>query len=165
VKTADVVIENLRPHAKAALGLSYEETRKHNANIICIAVSAFGQDGPYAGRPGVDPMAQALSGFMSFTGERDGGPLKTGPAIADATCANLVAFAAMMGLWVRAQQGIGQQIEVCLLDGMIHVQPTQLGQLFLLNYLQPRVGNASAFTAPSMTSRRFFLIRRCRRAP
>ena len=148
VKTADVVIENLRPHAKAALGLSYEETRKHNANIICIAVSAIGQEGPYAGRPGVDPMAQALSGFMSFTGERDGGPLKAGPAIADATCANLVAFAAMMGLWVRAQQGIGQQIEVCLLDGMLHVQPTQLGQLFLLNYMHPRVGNTSAFTAP-----------------
>jgi crotonobetainyl-CoA:carnitine CoA-transferase CaiB-like acyl-CoA transferase len=54
----------------------------------------------------------------------------------------------MVGLWVREQQGIGQQIEVCLIDGLIHVQPTQAGQFFLRNYIQPRVGNASPFYAP-----------------
>ena len=148
VRTADVVIDNLRPQAKAKLGVGYEETRSHNATIICISVSAFGQDGPYAGRPGIDPLAQALTGFMSVTGERDRGPLKAGPAIADATCANLVAFAAMLGLWTREQQGIGQQIEVCLVDGLIHVQPAQVGQFFLTDYVQPRVGNASPFYAP-----------------
>jgi crotonobetainyl-CoA:carnitine CoA-transferase CaiB-like acyl-CoA transferase len=88
---------------------------------------------------------------MSVTGDKDGPPLKAGPAIADATCANLVAFAAMVGLWVREQQGIGQQIEVCLMDGLIHVQPTQVGQFFLKNYIQPRVGNASPFYAPCGT--------------
>ena len=148
VRTADIIIDNLRPQAKAKLGISYEETCKYNPEIICISVSAFGQDGPYAGRPGIDPLAQALTGFMSVTGEREGKPLKAGPAIADATCANLVAFSAMVGLWVREQQGIGQQIEVCLADGLIHVQPTQVGQFFLMNYVQPRVGNASAFYAP-----------------
>ena len=153
VRTADVVIDNLRPQAKAKLGVSYEETRAHNATIICISVSAFGQDGPYAGRPGIDPLAQALTGFMSVTGERGRGPLKAGPAIADATCANLVAFAAMLGLWTREQQGIGQQIEVCLVDGLIHVQPSQVGQFFLTDYVQPRVGNASPFYAPYGTFR------------
>ena len=153
VRTADVVIDNLRPQAKAKLGVGYEETRAHNATIICISVSAFGQDGPYAGRPGIDPLAQALTGFMSVTGERDRGPLKAGPAIADATCANLVAFAAMLGLWTREQQGIGQQIEVCLVDGLIHVQPAQVGQFFLTDYVQPRVGNASPFYAPYGTFR------------
>ena len=148
VRTADLIIDNLRPQAKAKLGISYEETCKYNPKIICISVSAFGQDGPYAGRPGIDPLAQALTGFMSVTGEKDGKPLKAGPAIADATCANLVAFSAMVGLWVREQQGIGQQIEVCLVDGLIHVQPAQIGQFFLLNYIQPRVGNASPFYAP-----------------
>lgn len=153
VRTADVVIDNLRPQAKAKLGVGYEETRAHNATIICISVSAFGQDGPYAGRPGIDPLAQALTGFMSVTGERGRGPLKAGPAIADATCANLVAFAAMLGLWTREQQGIGQQIEVCLVDGLIHVQPAQVGQFFLTDYVQPRVGNASPFYAPYGTFR------------
>lgn len=148
VRTADIIVDNLRPQAKAKLGIGYEETRAHNPKIVCISVSAFGQEGPYAGRPGVDPLAQALSGLMSVTGEKDGKPLRTGAAVADATCANLVAFAAMVGLWVREQQGIGQQIEVCLLDGLIHIQPSQVGQFFLLNYMQPRAGNASPFAAP-----------------
>lgn len=148
VRTADIIIDNLRPQAKAKLGVTYEENCKYNPKIICISVSAFGQSGPYAGRPGIDPLAQALSGLMSVTGEKDGKPLKAGPAIADATCANLVAFAAMVGLWTREQQGIGQQIEVCLLDGQIHIQPSQVGQFFLCNYVQPRVGNASPFYAP-----------------
>jgi crotonobetainyl-CoA:carnitine CoA-transferase CaiB-like acyl-CoA transferase len=148
VRTADIIVDNLRPQAKAKLGITYDETCKYNPKIICISVSAFGQSGPYAGRPGIDPLAQALSGFMSVTGEKGGKPLKAGPAIADATCANLVAFSAMVGLWVREQQGIGQQIEVCLVDGLIHVQPTQVGQFFLNNYVQPRVGNASPFYAP-----------------
>ncbi len=148
VRTADIIVDNLRPQAKAKLGITYEENCKYNPKIICISVSAFGQDGPYGGRPGIDPLAQALTGFMSVTGERDGKPLKAGPAIADATCANLVAFSAMVGLWTREQQGIGQQIEACLMDGLIHVQPSQVGQFFLMNYVQPRVGNASAFYAP-----------------
>ncbi|MGE0679557.1 MAG: CaiB/BaiF CoA transferase family protein [Candidatus Binatia bacterium] len=148
VRTADIIIDNLRPQAKAKLGVTYEENCKHNPKIICISVSAFGQSGPYAGRPGIDPLAQALSGLMGVTGEKDGKPLKAGPAIADATCANLVAFSAMVGLWTREQQGIGQQIEVCLLDGQIHIQPSQVGQFFLCNYVQPRVGNASPFYAP-----------------
>lgn len=148
VRTADIIVDNLRPQAKAKLGITYAENCQYNPKIICISVSAFGQDGPYAGRPGIDPLAQALTGFMSVTGERDGKPLKAGPAIADATCANLVAFSAMVGLWTREQQGIGQQIEVCLMDGLIHVQPSQVGQFFLMNYVQPRVGNASPFYAP-----------------
>ncbi len=148
VRTADIIVDNLRPQAKAKLGITYEENCKYNPKIICISVSAFGQDGPYAGRPGIDPLAQALTGFMSVTGDKGGKPLKAGPAIADAPCANLVAFSAMVGLWVREQQGIGQQIEVCLVDGLIHVQPSQVGQFFLCNYVQPRVGNASAFYAP-----------------
>ncbi len=148
VRTADIIIDNLRPQAKAKLGVTYEENCKYNPKIICISVSAFGQDGPYGGRPGIDPLAQALSGLMSVTGEKNGKPLKAGPAIADATCANLVAFAAMVGLWTREQQGIGQQIEVCLLDGQIHIQPSQVGQFFMCNYVQPRVGNASPFYSP-----------------
>ena len=148
VRTADIIVDNLRPQAKAKLGISYQENCEYNPKIICITVSAFGQDGPYGGRPGIDPLAQALTGFMSVTGERDGKPLKAGPAIADATCANLVALSAMVGLWVREQQGIGQQIELSLMDGLLHVQPAQIGQFFLQGYVQPRVGNASPFYAP-----------------
>ena len=139
VRTADIIVDNLRPQAKAKLGISYEENCQYNPRIICITVSAFGQDGPYGGRPGIDPLAQALTGFMSVTGEKGGKPLKAGPAIADATCANLVAFSAMVGLWTREQQGIGQQIELCLMDGLIHVQPSP-GRPVLFARLYPTDG-------------------------
>jgi crotonobetainyl-CoA:carnitine CoA-transferase CaiB-like acyl-CoA transferase len=148
VATADIVIDNLRPQAKRKLGLSYEEIARHNPRIIGISVSTFGQDGPYAGRPGIDPLAQALSGFMSITGEGNGRPLKAGPAIADITCAHLVAYAAMLGLWAREQHGVGQAIDISLLDGLINAQCAQLGQYFFTGYTPPRLGNGSPFYGP-----------------
>jgi crotonobetainyl-CoA:carnitine CoA-transferase CaiB-like acyl-CoA transferase len=149
VRSADVIVENLRPQAKAKLGIGYDATRQINPRIVYISVSTFGQSGPYAGRPGIDPLAQALTGFMSVTGEPGGGPLKAGPAVADATCANLVAFAAMVGLWVRERQGIGQQIEICLIDGLLHIQAPLLGQYFLTGFVFLRSGNSSPYYAPA----------------
>lgn len=151
VKTADIVIENMRPDAEQKLGVSYEHTVEHNPRIIYISVSTFGESGPYAGRPGIDPLAQALTGFMSTTGLPGGGPLRTSVAIADATCANLVAFAAMVALWARERQGIGQRVELCLIDGLIHVQPREVGQYSVVQYLTPRTGNSSPFFAPYNT--------------
>ena len=148
LKSADIVIENLRPAAKTKLGIDYEASRPHQPKIIYISVSTYGQTGPYAQRPGIDPMAQAMSGFMSVTGERGGSPLKAGPAVADATCAMLVAYAALLGLWVREQQDIGQQIEVCLLDGLIHLQAPYVGRYFMFDEIVPRVGNSSVDYAP-----------------
>jgi crotonobetainyl-CoA:carnitine CoA-transferase CaiB-like acyl-CoA transferase len=148
LKTADVVIENLRPSAKAKLGVDYEASRAQQPRIIHISVSTFGQSGPYSQRPGIDPVAQAMSGFMAVTGERGGGPLKAGPAVADATCAMLVAYAAVVGLWVREQQGIGQPIEVCLVDGLIHLQAPYIARYFLFDEVLPRVGNSSVDYAP-----------------
>lgn len=150
-RTADVVVENLRPRAKDKLGVGYEATRAINPRIVYISVSTFGQTGPYAGRPGIDPLAQALTGFMAVTGLPETGPLKAGPAVADATCANLVAFAAMVGLWTRERQGIGQAIEICLVDGLMHIQAPMLGQYFLTGYEFPRAGNSSPFYAPAGT--------------
>jgi crotonobetainyl-CoA:carnitine CoA-transferase CaiB-like acyl-CoA transferase len=148
LKTADVVVENLRPAAKAKLGIDYEASCAHQPQIIYISVSTFGQTGPYGQRPGIDPVAQAMSGFMAVTGERGGGPLKAGPAVADATCAMLVAYAAMVGLWVREKQGIGQRIEVCLVDGLIHLQAPYVARYLLFDEVIPRVGNSSVDYAP-----------------
>jgi crotonobetainyl-CoA:carnitine CoA-transferase CaiB-like acyl-CoA transferase len=148
VRTADVVIENLRSAAKAKLGLDYATSCRLQPKIIHISVSAFGQTGPYAHRPGIDPVAQAMSGFMSVTGDRGGHPLKAGPAVADATCALLVAYAAMLGLWVRDRHGVGQQIDVCLLDGLIHLQAPYVARYLLFDDLVPRVGNSSIDYAP-----------------
>ena len=83
VKTADVVVENYRPDVKQRLGFDYATLRGINRRIILASISGFGQDGPYVDRPGVDQIAQGMSGLMGVTGFPDGPPLRTGAAITD----------------------------------------------------------------------------------
>lgn len=146
--TSDVVIHNLRRTAREKLGLRYQDLVRHRADVISVVVSTYGESGPYAGRPGIDPSAQALSGFMSITGFADGDPLRTSVPIADATAANLVAFGVTTALFGRQRDGQGQELEVALLNGMVHLQPGPVGQYGLLGYVQPRVGNGSPFFSP-----------------
>ena len=83
VEKADVVVENYRPDVKFRLGIDYESLKKVNPRIVFASISGFGQDGPYAERPGVDQIAQGMSGLMSITGEPGKGPVRAGIAIAD----------------------------------------------------------------------------------
>jgi crotonobetainyl-CoA:carnitine CoA-transferase CaiB-like acyl-CoA transferase len=148
VRWADVVVDNLRPRAKATLGLDYERLRAINPRIISVSVSTFGETGPYAGRPGIDPIAQAMTGFMHVTGPRDGDPLKAGPPVGDAVASLLVANGALAALWARQATGEGQAVEVALIDGLIHIQAPYTGQHFLLGTQQPRSGNSIDWYAP-----------------
>ena len=148
VRWADIVVDNLRPRAKAALGLDYERLRAINPRIISVSVSTFGETGPYAGRPGIDPIAQAITGFMHVTGPRDGDPLKAGPPVGDAVASLLVANGALAALWARETTGEGQAVEVALIDGLIHIQAPYTGQYFLLGTQQPRSGNSIDWYAP-----------------
>jgi crotonobetainyl-CoA:carnitine CoA-transferase CaiB-like acyl-CoA transferase len=145
---ADVVVDNLRPRARLALGLDYEALRRRNPRVISVSVSTFGSSGPYAGRPGIDPVAQALSGLMNVTGFPDGAPVKAGPPVGDAVCSLLAAFGAVSALWARQQTGEGQQVEVSLIDGLVHIQAPYTGQFFLLGRQQPRSGNSIDWYAP-----------------
>jgi crotonobetainyl-CoA:carnitine CoA-transferase CaiB-like acyl-CoA transferase len=148
VDWADVLVENLRPRAKQALGLDWESLHARNPRLVSVGVSTFGADGPYAGRPGIDPVAQALSGLLNVTGPAGGDPVKAGPPIADAVSSLLVAFGALSALWARERTGEGQQVEVALIDGLIHVQAPYTGQYFLLGRQQPRMGNSIDWYAP-----------------
>jgi crotonobetainyl-CoA:carnitine CoA-transferase CaiB-like acyl-CoA transferase len=145
---ADVIVENMRPNAKRKLGLDWETLHTRNPRAVAVSVSTFGSTGPYAGRPGIDPVAQALSGLMNVTGPRGGDPLKAGAPVADATASVLVAYGALSALWARERTGEGQQVEVALIDGMIHVQGPYTGQFALLGRQQPRTGNSIDWYAP-----------------
>jgi len=145
---SDIVVDNLRPKARLALSLDYESLRRHNPRVISVSVSTFGASGPYAGRPGIDPVAQALSGFMHVTGLPGGPPVKAGPPVADAVCSVLAAFGAVCALWARQRTGEGQQVDVALIDGLIHVQAPYTGRYFLLGEQQQRQGNAIDWYAP-----------------
>jgi crotonobetainyl-CoA:carnitine CoA-transferase CaiB-like acyl-CoA transferase len=148
---ADVIVTNMRRAAKEKLKVDYDHTRQHNPQIIYVSVSTFGQSGPYSHRPGIDPVAQAMSGLMYVTGEAGGGPIKAGPAVADATVSAYVAYGAMVALWARQQQGIGQHLEISLLDSLFHLQAPLLGRYFLMDDIPPRVGNGSPDYGPYNT--------------
>jgi crotonobetainyl-CoA:carnitine CoA-transferase CaiB-like acyl-CoA transferase len=149
--SADIIVTNMRRAAKEKLKVDYDSTRQHNPRIIYVSVSTFGQSGPYSHRPGIDPVAQAMTGLMFVTGEPEGGPIKAGPAVADATVSAYVAYGAMVALWARQQQGIGQHLEVCLLDSLLHLQAPFLGRYFLTGNIPPRVGNGSPDYGPYNT--------------
>src|SRR5262245_52939519 len=80
---ADVLVENFRPDVKMRLGFDYESLKAKNPRLILASISAFGQDGPYKDRPGVDQVVQGMSGLMSVTGEPGRGPMRVGIPIAD----------------------------------------------------------------------------------
>ncbi|MEQ9121349.1 MAG: CoA transferase, partial [Alphaproteobacteria bacterium] len=81
--TADVVVENFSAGVMARFGLAYDRLAQANPRLVYCAISAYGRTGPFAGRLGFDPIAQAESGFMSLTGDADRAPLRAGPAIMD----------------------------------------------------------------------------------
>jgi crotonobetainyl-CoA:carnitine CoA-transferase CaiB-like acyl-CoA transferase len=147
----DIIVTNMRRAAKEKLKVDYDSTRQHNSRIIYISVSTFGQSGPYSHRPGIDPVAQAMSGLMFVTGEPGGRPVKAGAAVADATVSAYVAYGAMVALWARQQQGRGQHLEISLLDSLFHLQAPLLGRYFLTGDIPPRVGNGSPDYGPYNT--------------
>ena len=148
VQQTDIVIHNQRSPARERLGLDYASLAAIRPDIILVTVSTYGESGPYAGRPGIDPSAQALGGLMAGTGEPGGPALKAGAAVADVTAATLVSYAAMLALWARARDGQGQAAEVALIDGVVHLQGVQIGEYLLTGSPPPRVGNRSPFYAP-----------------
>ena len=148
---ADVVVTNQLPSVKQALGVDAQRLEQDHPRLISVSVSTFGETGPYAGRPGIDPVAQALSGFMAVTGMRGGEPTKAGPPVADSVASLLVAVGALAALFARGPSGKGQHVEVALIDGLIHVQAPYVGQYFLLGTQQPRTGNSIDWYAPYNT--------------
>lgn len=130
IETADVLIENFRPGVMDKLGFSYEDVSRINPQIIYASISGFGQDGPYAHRAGYDPVAQAMSGLMSVTGDPGGKQFRCGASIADVMAGQNMVLAILAALHYRERTGRGQRIDVALTDvciiGMSSVNLTYL---------------------------------------
>jgi formyl-CoA transferase len=119
VERADVVVENYRPDVKSRLGIDFESLRQVNRRIILASVSGFGQDGPYANRPGFDQIAQGMGGFMSVTGAPGQGPMRAGAAIADVAAGLYAALGVFAALVERETSGEGQWVQSSLLMAQI----------------------------------------------
>jgi len=148
-KTADIVITNVRDPALSRLGLSYEQVCEHRPDVIWIGVTAFGADGPYAGRPGIDFLAQGFAGLLALNGEPDRPPVRVTVPLVDVMTSLLVANGALTALHVRTQTGKGQRIDVALLDALVHAQCSGLGAYFLNGEVIPKTGNRSQYFSPS----------------
>ncbi|CAG6390971.1 CoA transferase [Streptomyces cocklensis] len=151
--SADVVIENFRPGTLEKWGLGWEELSAANPRLVLARVTAFGQFGPYAARPGFGTLAEAMSGFAATTGEPDGPPTLPPFGLADAVAGLATAFAVMAALAGRDRTGAGQVVDMAIIEPMLAVLGPQLLWYDQLGYVQPRMGNRSANNAPRNTYR------------
>ena len=145
---ADVVIENLRPGTMKRLGLDYPALADDAPGLIYVAATGFGGDGPYANWPGLDIIAQGMSGLMSITGEPGGAPVKVGVPIADLTCALYAAIGVLAALQARARDGKGQFIDVSLLESAVSLAVWEAGRYFTTGDVPEPTGSAHQAIAP-----------------
>jgi crotonobetainyl-CoA:carnitine CoA-transferase CaiB-like acyl-CoA transferase len=116
---ADVFLVSMRPSATRRLGLDFDTLHQRFPRLVYCSISGWGEDGPLAGRPGMDILAQARGGTMGTTGEPGRTPVKVAPAIADFLASYLACNGILLGLRVRDRDGDGQQVSINLLDGQV----------------------------------------------
>src|SRR5712671_6374230 len=146
---ADVVVENFRPDVKAKLGIDYESLRQINPRIVYGSISGFGQDGPYATRPGFDQIAQGMGGLMSITGLPGQGPVRVGIPVADLTAGLFCAMGILTALLERETSGKGQQIETSLLQAQIFMLDFQAARWLVKGEVAKQAGNNHPTSIPT----------------
>jgi formyl-CoA transferase len=146
---ADVVVENYRPDVKNRLGIDYESLRAVNPRIVLGSISGFGQDGPYANRPGYDQVAQGMGGLMSVTGLPGQGPVRAGIAIADITAGLYCAMGILAALLEREVSGEGQWVDSSLLTAQIAIMDFQAARWTVDGEVAPQAGNDHPTNLPT----------------
>jgi crotonobetainyl-CoA:carnitine CoA-transferase CaiB-like acyl-CoA transferase len=149
IGTADVLVENFGPGVMDKLGFGYADIAKDNPALIYCSLSGFGRTGPYKHRRGFDLMAQAMSGIMSFTGEKpDGPPVKCGPPLSDITAGILAALGILAAYTHRLKTGQGQWVETSLFEAAL-VQTYWQAAIALATGVAPKaMGSAHPLNAP-----------------
>ena len=142
IARADVVVENFSSGVMRKYGLDYASLASDNPRLVYCSISAYGRQGPFASRPGFDPITQAESGFMSLNGFPDGPPVRTGPPAVDMLTGMSACNAILLALLARDRLGRGQHVEVALFD--IALAMTQFyGMAYLMSGKNPsRQGNS-----------------------
>ena len=149
VETSDVVVENFRPDVKERLGIDYESLKSRNPKIILASISGFGQDGPYAKRPGFDQIAQGMGGLMSITGAPGEGPMRVGIPVADLTAGLFCAMGIQTALLEREKSGLGQWVNTSLLQAQIFMLDFQAARWLSENHVAGQAGNNHPTSVPT----------------
>jgi crotonobetainyl-CoA:carnitine CoA-transferase CaiB-like acyl-CoA transferase len=148
VLASDVVVENFRPGLMARFGLDYDSLAAEAPGLVYCSLTAFGEDGPAASRPGYDLIAQALSGLMSITGHAGGEPTKVGVALLDVICGLYAANAIQAALLGRAETGHGRRVTVSLFDASVAALVNQAANHLLGGLVPGPMGNAHPNIVP-----------------
>ncbi len=145
---SDVVIENFRPGVMDRLGLGPDQLRTADPRLIYVSISAYGASGPFSSRPGLDPVLQAESGWMSLTGPIDGGPTRHPLSLIDILTASHATSAICAALLGRHQHGGGDFIDLCLLDTAIGALSNAGVGYLTTGHVPERAGNRHLLAAP-----------------
>jgi len=149
---SDVLVENFKVGDLARYGLDHASLARDNPRLVYCSITGFGQDGPYRDRPGYDFMVQGLGGLMSVTGERDdspgGGPQKVGVAVADLFTGMYATSAILAALLAREKSGLGQAIDMALLDVQVAMLANLSAAYFASGEVPRRMGNAHQAIVP-----------------
>jgi crotonobetainyl-CoA:carnitine CoA-transferase CaiB-like acyl-CoA transferase len=148
VRTASVLVENFRPGTLKRQGLDYETLQAINPGLIYCSISGYGQDGPYAMRPGYDFVAQAESGIVSVTGEIDGEPQRVGSPVADNAAGMFACMSILAALYARRSSGKGQHIDISLLEAAISLLGNVSSNHLISGEEAPRLGNGHPNIVP-----------------
>jgi crotonobetainyl-CoA:carnitine CoA-transferase CaiB-like acyl-CoA transferase len=149
VERADVVVENFRPDVKERLKIGYDDLAAVNPRIVLASISGFGQDGPYAGRPGFDQIAQGMGGLMSITGLPGQGPVRVGIPIADLCAGLFAAQGILIALLEREASGKGQWIQTSLLQAQVFMLDFQAARWLVDHDLPKQAGNNHPTSIPT----------------
>ena len=153
VATVDVVIEGFRSGTLERWGIGPEVLREDNAGLVVVRITGFGQQGPYAERPGFGTLAEAMSGFAAMTGQPDGPPTLPPMGLADGIAGISIVSAVLMALRHRDRTGEGQVVDVNLLEPILHTTGPMVPVYDALGIIPERVGNRSRNSAPRNTYR------------
>src|SRR5947209_13265175 len=148
IRTATVLVENFRSGTLDRQGLGYETLRTLNPGLIYCSISGYGQNGPYASRPGYDFVAQAESGLMSVTGEIDGEPQRVGSPVADNAAGMFACMSILAALYVRKSTGQGQHIDISLFEAAVSLLGNVSANYLISGEEAQRLGNGHPNIVP-----------------
>ncbi|MNM39669.1 Succinyl-CoA:(R)-benzylsuccinate CoA-transferase subunit BbsF [compost metagenome] len=149
VLQADVLIESMRPGVMARLGLGYEAMAALKPDLIYCSISAYGQQGPYADRAGVDGILQADSGLMSLIGTPGSAPSKVQAPVVDVVTGYMACMAVLAKLHARDNDGLGGHLDVSLMNSALALQQASLSSFLCDGKLPTRIGSAAPYSAPN----------------
>jgi crotonobetainyl-CoA:carnitine CoA-transferase CaiB-like acyl-CoA transferase len=151
VEKCDIVLENFRPGVTKRLGVDYDALKGIKDDLIYCSISSFGQTGPYAKWPGYDLIIQGMSGLMGITGENDRPPVRVGVAVTDINAGMYATIAILSALRVRDQRGIGQYLDVSMMDTAVSWLTYMAGNYFANGKVPQRMGGAHPSIVPYQT--------------